>query len=454
MKNYDLIVLGGGPGGYPTALRMAQKGLKVAIVDRSLEFGGTCLNWGCIPTKALLASAHAYHNLKNISNFGLDCSEYSFNWQAILARKNKIVQQLRNGIMGLLEKAGVHVYPGFGKLFPGKKIVVDNDVELVADKICLAVGSVPSMPGSFPDNRKIFWTSNQALNAGEIPESLLVVGGGVIGMELGQVFNEFGSKVTVVEMMPQIMTGLDTATAKRILPVFKKTGMEIMVGKAVEALKEVNGQAMAIINGKERYFSKVLVAVGRRLNRSFMEGTELKLELENGFIKVDDNYQTSQNGVYAIGDAIKGPMLAHKASYDAMIFSRQLSGEQVSADYSLVPSCVYTYPEVAWVGESEQSLKEKNISYKTGRSLFSANGKALADGDSEGQIKSLFGDDNKLLGAIIWGPQASNLINQAGMMGAFGIDGQKLSDMIFPHPTLAEAWLESVENAFGTGAHG
>lgn len=454
MNNYDLIILGGGPGGYPTALHMARKGLKVAIVDRSLEIGGTCLNWGCIPTKSLLASAHAYHNLKNIGNFGLDCSEPSFNWQAILARKNKIVQQLRKGITSLLEKAGVKIYPGFGKLFPGKKVVVDSDVELTADKVCVAVGSVPTMPGSFPKNRNIFWTSNQALNAGEIPDSLLVVGGGVIGMELGQVFNEFGSKVTVVEMMPQIMTGLDTATAKRILPVFKKTGMEIMVGKAVEALKEVNGQAMAIIDGKERYFSKVLVAVGRRLNRSFMEGTDLNLEFENGFVKVDDKYQTSEDGVYAIGDAIKGPMLAHKASYDAMIFSRQLSGEQVVADYSLVPSCVYTYPEVAWVGESEQSLKEKGVSYKTGRSLFTANGKALADGEAEGQIKSLFSDDNKLLGAIIWGPQASILINQASMMGTFGIGGHKLSEMIFPHPTLAETWFESVENAFGTGING
>lgn len=455
MQTFDLIILGGGPGGYPLAARMARKGLKVAIVDNESEFGGTCLNWGCIPTKALLASSRNYNLLKKASEFGLSCENVGFDWSKVLERKNKITQQLRQGIVKMLEKSGVTLFKGIGRLFKERVIKVSGyDEPLQAEKICLAVGSVPAAPAVFPANRKVFWTSNEALNASEIPETLLVVGGGVIGIELGQVFAEFGSKVCVVEMMPQILPGLDNATARRLLPVFKKSGMEIMTGSKVDSLSENDGRALAVIDGNQREFDKVLIAVGRRVNMSFMQETDAQIETERGLIKIGVDYQTSEPGVYAIGDAIKGPMLAHKASYDAMILAAQWNGEKVAADYSLVPSCVYTHPEIAWVGQSEDSLKEKGIDFKVGRSLFSANGKALTAGEGDGQIKTLLGTDGKLLGAVIWGPEASNIINEATMMAQFGIDHHDFARMIHPHPTLSEAFMESVENATGEGVHG
>ncbi len=455
MQTFDLIILGGGPGGYPLAARMARKGWKVAIVDNDSEFGGTCLNWGCIPTKALLASSRTYHLLKSAADFGLSCENPGFDWSKVLDRKNKITAQLRQGIIKMLEKSGVTLFKGLGKLYKDRVVKITGYEEAIqGNKICLAVGSVPAAPAVFPANRSIFWTSNEALNTAEVPQSLLVVGGGVIGIELGQVFAEFGCKVCVVEMMPQILPGLDNATAKRLLPVFKKSGMEIMTGKKVDSLTEKNGRALAVIDGTEREFDRVLIAVGRRVNMSFMHETDVQIETERGLLKTGDDYQTSEPGVFAIGDAIKGPMLAHKASYDAMILAAQWQGEKVAADYSLVPSCVYTHPEIAWVGQSEDALKEKGVEYKTGRSLFSANGKALTAGEGDGQIKTLIGNDGKLLGAVIWGPEASNIINEATMMAQFSIDNHAFGRMIHPHPTLSEAFMEAVENASGEGVHG
>lgn len=454
MEKYDLIVIGGGPGGYPLAARMARKGWKVAVADKPSEFGGTCLNWGCIPTKALLASAKGFHFLKNAASFGLQAEKICFDWQLVQNRKNAIVSQLRQGIVKMLEKSGVQIFAEYACLLPDKTVkLVESGKILQADKIVLAVGSVPAAPGIFPQNREIFWTSDQALQTSTVPESLLIVGGGVIGLELGQVFSEFGCKVTIVEMMPQILPGLDNATAKRLLPVFKKAGLEILTGKKVESLVEDNGVAKAVIDGSERTFAKTLIAVGRKVNQSFMQDTSLKIEFEKGFIKVDENYCSNISGVYAIGDAIKGPMLAHKATYDAMILARQWEGEKVAADYSLVPSCVYTFPEIAWVGKSEEMLKSESVQYKIGRSLFSANGKALTAGEGDGQIKTLFSEEGKLLGCIIWGPEASNIINEATMMAQFSVGADSFSKMIHPHPTLSEAFLESVENAFGSGVH-
>lgn len=451
MNKYDLVVVGAGPGGYPLAISMAKAGWKVAIVDRELEFGGTCLNWGCIPTKALLASAHALHLVKNAARFGLDSFDVTYNWENILSRKDEIVSKLRNSILTLLEKSQIDIYKGTAKLCNSKIIKIDNQTEIRGDKICLAIGSEPFVPGFFPTDRNLFWTSNEALKATKKPESLLVVGGGVIGMELGQVFSEFGTKVTIVELMPNILPGLDSATAKRLTAVFKKKGIEIITGKPVEKLSEEAGRVKAIVDGKEYYFEKALLAIGRRVNKSFTE--EVEFEDDAGFIKVNEDYLTSQADIYAIGDAIKGPMLAHKATYDAMILARKWSGEKVNANYSMMPSCVYTTPEIAWIGTSEDELKKLSIPYKIGRSLFTANGKAMTSEENDGQIKTLFSEEGMLLGAVIWGPQASNLINYAGFMGNFYIPANHLSDMIFPHPTLSEAYFEAVESAFGKGVH-
>lgn len=450
----DLIVIGAGPGGYPLALHMARKGWKVAVIERE-NVGGTCLNWGCIPTKALLASAKGFHFLKHAGSWGLSAGTPGFDWPAIQNRKGTVVQTLRNGIRQLLQKAGVELVSGEARLKPGKRVVVSGSApwEGEAKHVCLAVGSIPWAPQGFPTDRKLFWTSNEALAATEIPETLLIVGGGVIGLELGQVFAEFGSKVTVVEMMPQILPGLDAATARRLLPVFKKAGLEILTGTKVENLGENAGEVTATFGDQTRTFKKALLAMGRRPDLAVLADSGLNLAMEKQFLKIDDGFQTSEPGIYAIGDCVPGPMLAHKASYDAMILADRLAGGTKKASYAAVPSCVYTYPEISWVGLSEEEIKAKGLACKVGRFPFTANGKALCAGEPDGQVKIMLGDDSKLLGAVLWGPEVSNLIGEPTLAMTLGLDAHQVAHVIHAHPTLAEAVLEGVENALGCGVH-
>ncbi|RCK78708.1 MAG: Dihydrolipoamide dehydrogenase of 2-oxoglutarate dehydrogenase [Candidatus Ozemobacter sibiricus] len=467
MNSFDLIIIGAGPGGYPLALRQAQKGWKVAVVEAD-QVGGTCLNWGCIPTKALLASAKGLHFLHQAGKLGLTVENVGFAWDRVQARKDEVVRQLRGGIEKLFEKAGVTLVRGVGTLqsphrvaiapTPGAKDASSpsscpaNEIE--GQRICLAVGSVPGVPASFPQDRSLFWTSDEALHCKEIPASLLVVGGGVIGLELGQVFAQFGSKVTVVEMMPQILPGLDTATAKRLLPVFKKAGLEILVGQKVEGLQIEGGRVVCQIGGAVRTFDRALLAIGRRPNLRCLEGSPLSLDRDGPFLKVNERFETSQPGVYAIGDAIRGPMLAHKATYDAETLARQWNGEPVTPDYSAVPSCVYTYPEIAWVGMSEEEAQKRGLAYTVGRFLFSANGRALAMAEGDGQVKVLVDADGRLLGAVLWGPEASDLIMEPTIWRALNLDKHGMERLIHPHPTLSEAFLEAYENALGRNLHG
>ncbi len=455
MNSHDLIIIGGGPAGYPLALRAAKKGWKVALIDGD-QIGGTCLNWGCIPTKALLSSAKGYHFLKNCENLGLQTTKPGFSWEKIISRKDKVVSEFRTGIQKLLDKSGVKVVSGHARLFPGNRILVkgSENWEGSAGKICLAVGSKPFIPEAFSKIRNLCWTSDEAINAKKIPEDLLIIGGGVIGLELGQVFNEFGSRVTIVEMMTQILPGLDSTTAKRVLPVFKKIGMEFLIGQKVEKCVENGSNVEVEINGEKRRFSQVLLAIGRKPNLSVLSETGMTLEMKGSAIAVNEKYETSLKDVYAIGDCIPGPMLAHRASYDAGILSSQWSGKTEVPDYSNVPSCVYTYPEIAWVGMSEENAKGSGAAYKVGRFLFSANGKALSSGEYDGQVKTIVNGEGKLLGAVIWGPEASNLIIEGVLARQFGIDLHKFSKVIHPHPTLTEVFLEGFENALGESIHG
>lgn len=448
MQNFDLIIIGSGPSGYPLAAKAAEKGMKVALIEQSSEMGGTCLNRGCIPTKALLASALAYKKAKNLAEYGIESSDTGFDWSRIQERKNIIVSKLNSGISKLLSDKKVTIFNGFAKLYKNKRVVISEKEEITAEKICICAGSIPAVPAFIPKNRDVFWTSDEALSAKEPPKSLLIVGGGVIGLELGQVFNEFGTKVCVVEMAPQILPGLDNATAKRLVSVFKKAGIDIQTNKKVESLLEKDNKVLATINGEEKDFEKALICVGRRPNLNFMADTDCQLETEKGFIKINELYETSETGVYAIGDCVKGPMLAHKATYDAkMLINIWFGNNKRNIDYSMVPACVYTYPEIAWVGSSEEKLKEEGISYKIGRSMFSANGKAVTAGESEGQIKIMLSEDNTLLGAVIWGPEASVLIHEAALLANLKSDCSELGMMIHAHPTLSESFVEAVENA-------
>ena len=447
-QSFDLIIIGGGPGGYHLAAKASEKGLKVALVEQNNDLGGTCLNRGCIPTKALLASANAYKKAKSLAEYGINSENLLYDWTKIQDRKQQIINKLNSGISKLLSDNKVFIYNGFAKLYKNKTVKISDNEEITADKICICSGSIPVVPGFIPKNREIFWSSDEALSAKELPETLLIVGGGVIGLELGQVFNEFGTKVSIVEMAPQILPGLDTAIAKRLLPIFKKIGIDIQTGKKVESLSEKNSHVFAVISGVEKEFDKALICVGRKANLNFMENTDCQLETENGFIKINSLYETSEQNIFAIGDCVKGPMLAHKATYDAnMLINSWFGKVKRNPDYSMVPACVYTYPEIAWIGLSEEKLKEQNIVYKVGRSMFSANGKAITLGESEGQIKVMLSPENKMLGAVIWGPESSVLIHEAAILANLKADCSDIGFIIHAHPTLSEAFVEAVENA-------
>jgi dihydrolipoamide dehydrogenase len=455
MSSYDLIVIGGGPGGYPLAIRMSQNGWKVAVIEED-ELGGTCLNWGCIPTKALLASAKGFHFLKHAQEWGLSVEKVGFSWEKVQARKNEVVLKLRQGIDKTFQKLGVDHIKGTACFNPNQagKVTINGEKQIEGKRICLAVGSKPWRPDFFPQEPELIWTSDEAIHSTHIPESLLIIGGGVIGLELGQVFQEFGSHVTIVEMMDQILPGLDTAVAKRLLPVFKKTGLEIHLGKKVERLQRNGSAVNAVIAGQEKTFDRVLLAMGRQANLSVFSSPPAPELLNGRLLRVDQTYQTPCPNVFAIGDCIPGPMLAHRATYDACVLSEFWGGKTMVPDYRFVPSCVYTYPEVAWVGRNEEQLKAEGIAYKTGRSMFSANGKALASGEADGQIKTLAAEDGTLLGAVLWGPEVGNMIAEAVLFGQKQIRLAHPMEVIYPHPTLSEAFLESLQNAMGVGVHG
>ncbi|HOY68718.1 MAG TPA: dihydrolipoyl dehydrogenase [Candidatus Ozemobacteraceae bacterium] len=456
MNHFDLVVIGAGPAGYPLAGAMARHGWKVAVVERDAS-GGTCLNRGCIPTKALLASSRLLHQVRHAEQWGVKAETIGFDWTAVMNRKTNVLNGLRQGIDKMLQAAGTTMFKGTASLLPGKRVRVEtgeNPVEISADRICLATGSVPAVPAGMPSDRTLFWTSDEALAATAVPESLLIVGGGVIGLEFGQVFATFGAKVTIVEMMPQILPGLDTATAKRLLPVFKKAGLEIFTGQKVEGLGSENGQVVATIAGQKRVFAKALLAMGRRPDLSVLVSGGVTLRMDGRFIGVDEKFETSEAGVFAVGDAIPGPMLAHKATADAIALADHWRGRAVSHSYDAVPACVYTHPEIAWVGLSEEEAKAKGLQFTVGRSLFSANGRAVAAGDADGQVKTMTDENGHLLGAVIWGPEACNLIVEPTMLLELKITAGEARRVIHPHPTLSEAFAEAMAAASGDAVHG
>ncbi len=448
----DVIIIGGGPGGYPLALQAAKSGASVTLIERD-QFGGTCLNWGCIPTKALLASAQQFHRFRHAADYGLTADNIGYDWNAVLQRKATIVTKLRAGIEQMLKTAKVNVVRGDARVYADRHVEVTSAGWAgQADKVVIATGSSVAIPGMVPPDRKTFWSSDEALSAECVPETLLVIGGGVIGLEMGQMFADFGAKVTIVEMMPQILPGLDTAVAKRLLPVFKKSGLEIFVGTKVESLQATPAGAVAVFAGQERSFQRVLVATGRRPNRSCCEGTGIALELEGQAIKVDAAFQTSIQGIYALGDCTPGPMLAHRATYDAMVMAAQWRGEKITADYRHMPACVYTRPEISWFGLNEDAAREQQPPVRVGRSQFAANGKAMCAGEAEGQVKLLVSAEGRLVGGVLWGPETSNLISEGVALAATGVDlRQSLLHAVHPHPTLAEIMGETLGAATGIG---
>lgn len=454
-----VAVIGGGPGGYVAAIKAAMLGAEVTVIEKR-KVGGTCLNVGCIPTKALLASSSLISSIKEAKDFGIHINgEVESNFDDIMNRKNKVVSQLISGIEFLFEKRGIKLVNGFGKLVDTNKIEVnkeDGSKELVeADKIILANGSQPVILPMFPyDGDKII-TSDEALNLKDVPKSLLIVGGGVIGCEFGQFFRALGTEVTIVEMFDQLLPLEDKDVAKQLQRQFKKDKIKVMTGVKIEKCEIVDNEVVATLsNGKEVKAEKALLSIGRKpyLDNSGIE--DIGIQLERGKVIVNENLETNVKGIYAIGDIINTPFLAHVASKEGLVAAQNaVCGNSKTVNYAAVPRCVYTEPEVAGVGKTEKELQENGIEYNTGQFDFRALGKAQAIGHFQGFIKILADENDKIIGASIVGPHATDLLTELSLAVHLGLTVEEVGDVIHAHPTLSEGIMEALHDVHGECVH-
>lgn len=462
---YDLIVIGGGPGGYVAALRAAQLGLRVACLDKRPSFGGTCLNIGCIPSKALLDSSELFHIARHkLANHGVGVGRLTLDLAAMMKRKTQVVKSLTDGVGFLLKKNKVTTYQATGRLIgPGKVEVtkVDGSKEtLEAKGVLLATGSeVVELPNLKFDHQTIV-NSTDALSFTEVPRHLIVVGGGYIGLELGSVWARLGSKVTVLEFLPRLLPATDGEIAGLVRKSLEKQGLEFHLDTRVTGARPSGRQVTvttASKDGREGYFigDKVLVAVGRR---PFTEGLGLaeagiKQDAKSGRVEVDEHFQTSVPGVYAIGDLIAGPMLAHKASEEGVAVAEHLAGKPAHVNYDAIPSVMYTWPEVASVGPTEEQLKDQGRAYKVGKFPFIASGRAKAMDETEGVVKVLADKEtDRVLAVHILGPRASDMIAEAVAVVEFQGSAEDIARIVHAHPTLSESLGEAARAAWSGAA--
>ena len=461
---YDIIVIGSGPGGYVAAVRAAQAGKRTAIVERE-ALGGVCLNWGCIPTKALLKSAAVYHYVKNAASYGIDIEgEAKADISKIVARSRGVAETMSKGIDFLMKKNKIDVLRGHGSIESKGVVAVENEEGRTlyeADHIILATGARPrQMPFIPVDGEKII-TSREALVIKELPESIVVIGSGAIGSEFAFLFAQLGVKVTIVEYLPNLMPLEDEEVSKTMERAFRKMRATVYTGTTVKAAR-VNdeGRCEVDIEGKKGaetvVADMVLAAVGIKTNTENIGLEKVGIELERDKIKVDEHYQTAVEGIYAIGDLIPTPALAHVASAEAIHCVDAICGRSPQPiDYSTIPSCVYTSPEVASVGLTEKQATEKGIELKVGRFQFTASGKAAAAGERDGFVKLLFdAATDKLIGAHFVGMNVTEMIAEPTVAKALGATAEVLAHTIHPHPTMNEAVMEAAEAALGHAIHG
>ena len=460
MDRYELIVLGGGPGGYVAAIRAAQLGKKVAIVEKD-KFGGVCLNRGCIPTKTILSSSHLLSLIKRSQEFGIKVDSYSIDLIKLMERKEKIVSTLRKGVEFLLKSNDVDMYKGFGKLISDNKVEVEVDGTnqiIEGDYILIATGSEALVPSAFAYDRNVVITSDEALEMKKIPGSVVVVGGSAVGLEFATIYNVFGANVTLIEMLPQIAPTEDLEISDALLKSMKRRGIDIKTSTKMLSAETVGSAAEVEIESEgEKQKLKadiVLVAVGREPNTQGIGAEEIGLELEKGYIKVDERLKTSRPNVYAIGDVIGGMMLAHVASHEGIVAVENVFGESKSINYSNVPSCIYTDPEIASVGFSEQKCKEMGYDYKVGKFPFSANGKALGEGEREGFVKVISDAKyDEILGVHIFGVHASAILHEAVIAKASELIVSSVSQVVHIHPSLSETVMEAFMDIGGISIH-
>ena len=469
-EKYDVVIIGSGPAGYVAAIKAAQLGLKVACVEQwlddsdNIQLGGTCLNVGCIPSKALLDSSHKFADVRdNLAVHGITVKKADIDIPAMLARKDQIVSQLTGGITGLFKHNGVTPISGVGKVLVGAKVeVTDNkgNVQVLdASNVIIAAGSVPVSIAPAPIDDEHIIDSTGALRLTEVPVRLGVIGAGVIGLELGSVWRRLGSEVVMLEALDEFLPMMDVQIAKEAGKIFKKQGLDIRLGARVIGTEVKKGKVEVTYTsaGAEHteLFDKLIVAVGRRPRSEDLFSSDSGITLdERGFIYVNDNCETEAPHVYAVGDIVRGLMLAHKASEEGVMVVERIAGKQAQMNYDCVPSVIYTHPEIAAVGQTEQELKADGIECKIGVFPFAASGRALAANDSDGIVKMIAdAETDRILGCHIIGPSAADLVQQVVIAMEFGSSAEDLALTVFGHPTLSEAVHEAALAVDGQAIH-
>lgn len=457
MEKFDITVIGSGPGGYVAAIRAAQLGFKTALVEKYSTLGGTCLNVGCIPSKALLDSSEHYHNAKdNFEQHGISLENLKIDLSKMIERKRAVVEQTTKGIDFLMDKNKVTVFHGLGSFKDKNTLTISGEetTEIHSDKFIIATGSKPSsLPFISIDKERVI-TSTEALELKEIPKHMIVIGGGVIGLELGSVYLRLGAKVTVIEYQDRLVPGMDGDLSKELRKILKKQGMNIQLSSKVTSVERENDSVKVKYDDKKGNNIEIegdicLVAVGRK---PFTKGLGLEnvgVEVdEAGRLKVDDNLRTNIDNIYAIGDVIRGAMLAHKAEEEGVMVVEQLAGQKPHINYNLIPGVVYTWPEVAGVGKTEEQLKAENVEYKVGKFSIRALGRARASGDIDGLVKVL--SDKKtdeVLGVHIVSARAADMIAEAVTAMEFRASAEDIARISHAHPTYMEAVKEAALDA-------
>jgi len=458
MEKFDVIFLGGGSGGYVGAIRAVDLGKKVCIVEER-ELGGTCLNRGCIPTKALLRGAEIFNYIKEGTVFGIKVDSYGYDVDGIYNWKENVVKKLLSGIEYLLKSRNVVVKKGRGKILDNQTIELETNngkERIKGDNIVIATGSEPAIIPSFKIDGVNILTSDDALKLREIPKDIVIVGAGAIGIEFANFYNAFGTKVTIVEMMPQVVPTLkDKKIATLLQRILNKKGIEIKTGSKIENIEIKNGKVYSILSTGETLESeKVLISIGRKLNSDNIGLENVGIKTENGRIIVDDSLRTNVENIYAIGDVIGGLLLAHKAMKEGEVVAEIIAGENKKMDYRVLPWAIFSTPEIASVGLTEEEAKEQGIEVLTGEFPFTANGKAVSMNSTDGMVKVVARKKDKvLIGAQIVGPEASIMIAELALAIKNNLTLDDIADTIHTHPTLPEVIMEAVKVPLGSVIH-
>lgn len=461
-NNYDLVVIGAGPGGYVSAIKASKLGMKVAVIEKD-ELGGTCLNRGCIPTKSLIHATELYRDIQNSEMYGITHGEIDYDVEKMYLYKDGVVEKLRKGIAQLFKANNITLFKGVGKIYKDNIVKIksdDEEIEVKGDKILIATGSKPIIPKIPGVNSSGIITSDDILSNSKVKnDKLIIIGGGVIGVEFATIFAALGKEVTIIEALPRLLPNIDKEISQNLKMILKKRKIKIYTDSLVESISKDNDKVICNFKEKDKLISldgdSVLVAIGRA---SYFEGLfdeSINIEIDRNKIVVDDNFETSIKGIYAIGDTIEGTQLAHVASAEGIVAIEKMNKIVPDINLEVVPSCVYTNPEIASVGMTEDEAKEKGISVVVGKTLTSSNGKSIVSNDERGVIKLIFEEKSHIIiGAHMMCSRATDMIGEMSTAIANKLTDKHLSKAMKAHPTYNEAIIEAVEDAFGESIHG